>query len=77
MGLSRKEIDALVKAVSLTRSNELDCDQCLNDLAEFAETKLTGKSIRDGLEAVSHHLDVCAECHEEFEAILVALKDRE
>jgi hypothetical protein len=74
MALSRREIESLIKTVSLTRSNELDCGDCLQELAEFAESTLTGKSISEGLEAVEHHLAVCNECKEEFEALLKALE---
>jgi len=74
MALSKEEIDALIKSVSLTRSEEATCDECLKDVAEFAEHALNGKSIPEGLQAVEHHLANCAECQEEYEALLTALK---
>ena len=33
-----------------------------------------GSALRAGLEAVAHHLSICAECCEEYEALLEALK---
>ena len=74
MTLSRRQIDELIRAVSLTRSAESTCDECLKDLAEFAERALEGKSIPDGLQAVQHHLEICSECEEEYQALLSALK---
>ena len=74
MALSRKEIDALMKAIALTRSDELNCDECLKKLAEFAEGSLEGKSIDDSLKAVEHHLAICPECQEEYQTLLAALK---
>ncbi len=74
MTLSRQQIDELLKSVSLTRPDELGCDECLKDVAEFAEHSLAGKSIPEGLIAVEHHLAICAECQEEYEALLTALK---
>lgn len=74
MGLSQQEIDRLLKAVSLTRPDEITCDECLQDLAEFAEANLAGKSVREGLKAVEHHLAICEECREEYSALLTALK---
>ncbi len=59
MALSKEEIDALIKSVSLTRSEEATCDECLKDVAEFAEHALNGKSIPEGLQAVEHHLANC------------------
>ena len=73
MSLSKQKIDSLLKMLSLTRDVEQDCDGCLNKLAEFAETSLTGKSIPDGLKSIEDHLQICDECREEFEALKVAL----
>lgn len=74
MTLSKKEIDNLMRLIGLTRDDEINCDQCLALVAEFAELELAGKSIPDGLEAVEHHLSVCSECCEEYEVLKQALK---
>ncbi len=75
MAFSREQLEALIRMVSLTRSEEVTCDECLKDLAEFAENELVGKSVPEGLRAIEHHLAVCGECREEYEALLAALKD--
>lgn len=77
MALTRRQIDQLLKAVSLTRSDEPTCDQCLRDLAEFAERYLANKAVSEGLRAIEHHLAVCPECREEYQTLLAALKDTE
>ena len=77
MSLSREEIAELLRLIGLTRDEEIDCERCLALVAEFAERKLVGQSVPAGLEAVAHHLSVCAECREEYEALLRALKDME
>jgi hypothetical protein len=74
MSLSKEEIDSLMRLVGLTKDDEIDCERCLALVAEFAERELEGRSIAAGLEAVEHHLAVCAECREEYEALLRALK---
>jgi hypothetical protein len=74
MILSRQEINTLMKTVSLTRAEEVDCDGCLEGLAEFAERALEGKTVGEGLEAVEHHLAVCSECCEEYRALHEALQ---
>ena len=77
MPLSRTQIDALLRLVGRTEATELNCDQCLCLIAEFAEQQLQGKSIREGLHAIEQHLSVCGECREEYEALretLVALE---
>lgn len=74
MPLSKTETDALMRLISLTKDNEINCEHCLSLVAEFAEQRLVGNSIHSGLEAVEHHLAVCAECREEFEALLRAIE---
>jgi hypothetical protein len=74
MSLSKEEINDLMRLVARTKDDEIDCEGCLASVAEFAEQQLAGRSIPAGLEAVEHHLSVCPECHEEYEALLRALK---
>lgn len=74
MALSRKEIDALLEVVSVTCTEEISCDGCLKELAEFAELSLHGKTIPQGLRLVQAHLALCGECREEFAALLRALE---
>jgi hypothetical protein len=73
MPLSIKEIDGLMRLVGLTKDDEINCEQCLAAVAEFAEQQLAGRSISEGLKAVEHHLSICGECREEYEALLGTL----
>ena len=73
MSLSKEQIDELIREIGLTRVDEIDCERCLALVAEFAERELAGRSIPARLDAVAHHLSVCAECREEYEALLHAL----
>ncbi len=74
MALSPTEIRGLLGWIGLTRESEIDCDQCLDKVAEFAERELTGRTIPESLESVSHHLQLCADCREEYEALQRALQ---
>ena len=73
MALSKKEVEGLLRLVGLTEESELNCEQCLAVVAEFAELQLASQTISDSLQAVEHHLSICDECREEFEALLTAL----
>ena len=73
MPLSKKEVDALLHLVGITADREINCEQCLSVVAEFAETELKGRPISEGRRAVEHHLSICAECHEEYETLLRTL----
>lgn len=77
MALSNEDITELLRQIGLTRDKEIDCERCLALVAEFAERELAGLSVPAGLEAVAHHLAICTECYEEYEALLQALKAME
>jgi uncharacterized protein with PIN domain len=74
MELNRDQIRNLVRQLTMTQEHEINCNECLDELAEFAEYELAGKSIPDALKAVEHHLILCTECGEEYAALLRALK---
>ena len=75
MPLSKSELDGLMRLVGLTKDSEINCEQCLAAVAEFAEQAMAGKSIPEGLKAVAHHLAICSECREEYEALQKALSE--
>jgi hypothetical protein len=77
MALSPREAAELVKLVGRTRDQEIDCDDCLNRLGEFAERYLAGQPVPDALSAVEHHLSICGECREDFELLRAALRSAE
>ena len=69
MALSKDEIAQLLKLLGQTEDHELNCEECLALVAEFAESQLSGKSVPASLHAVEQHLAVCGECREEYEAL--------
>ena len=73
MPLSNKELEGLLRLVGLTDDNEINCEQCLALVAEFAELELAGKTVPEGLKVIEQHLSVCSECQEEYEALQRAL----
>jgi len=73
MNISEDQIQALLEMLTLTKDNEVSCDECLQSMAEFAETTLTGKTVTEGLQCIEEHLELCGECREEFEALKSAL----
>jgi hypothetical protein len=74
MNLSDDQIQALLRAVSCTRENELTCDECLMQMGSFAELTLKGRPAEEAHDLLRHHLQICGECQEEFELLLKALE---
>ena len=52
-----------------TQDVELICDEVLALLDQYTEAYLRGEDVARLLPLVQHHLDMCADCHEEFEAL--------
>ena len=75
MLLSKNEIDGLIQLIGLTKDEEINCEQCLSLVAEFAERELSNRPVSEALKFVQHHLSICAECHEEYEALQLALRN--
>lgn len=72
--LTRDQVSTIVQMLGLTRDREFDCGECLQHVSEFAECQLADKPVDDVMESVQHHLALCPECREEFEALLAILK---
>jgi hypothetical protein len=74
MELNNDQIRNLLHLLSVTREHEMNCNEFLEKMGEFAERDIAGLPVDDMLQAVEHHLILCAECREEYESLLAALK---
>jgi hypothetical protein len=63
-----------VRVVAETREAEIGCDECFERLDNFAESELSGVEASAAMPLVSDHLEKCADCRSEFEALLTALR---
>jgi hypothetical protein len=75
MKLSTDKFKNMIRAIKMTRPDEIGCDDCFEQLSEFAELKLAGRSPEKAIPLVQDHLKRCGDCREEFEALLEALKE--
>lgn len=74
MKLSSEVLKKMVKSIAMTRPDEISCDECFEQLDQFAEQVLEGKPAAEAMPLVEDHLNRCIDCHEEFEALLEAMK---
>ena len=74
--LKRGDVIRLVRVVSETHETEIGCDECFEQLDSLAETEISGAEASVAMPLVGDHLDKCADCRSEFEALLSALRDR-
>jgi uncharacterized protein with PIN domain len=74
MSYTTEQISGLMRLIGITRESEINCNECLDHVAEFAESELSGKAMPEVLDAVRHHLTLCPECKEEYEELLKAMR---
>ena len=74
MPLSQQQISTLVSLVINSTPDPLSCDDCLVDVAQFAETELTGASLPESMLKVRTHLKNCPCCNDEYQSLLEALR---
>ena len=68
-----EQAKALLEMVLGTRDQEMTCDACLAEIAEFVEVQLTGRPLSDALQAVHAHLEQCHDCADEYHILRQAL----
>lgn len=73
MPLNSAQIEKLLTLVMEIRDDPLDCDGCFEQIAEFAESELEGRSLGEALRAVKTHLECCPCCADEYRALQEAL----
>lgn len=73
--MDRKDLEKILMAVSVTREEEVGCDECFERLDRFVEVELSGLDASRAMPLVEDHLDKCGDCREEFEALLEALRE--
>lgn len=64
----------LLQSLAMTKEEEYSCDKAHNLVDQFVEIKTRGDNVEKLMPLVKHHLDMCQECFEEYEALLTALE---
>jgi len=65
----------LMKMITNTREDEIDCDEVHNVVDVYAEAVARGEDPSEILPLVKHHLEMCAPCLEEYEALKRILEE--
>ena len=77
MALTNEQIKQLVNMIVTVSPDDLDCDSCTQQIAEFADHHLRGKTLEESQLAVKQHLENCHCCEIEFKNLLEALENAE
>ena len=64
----------LLHMLDVTHDDELSCGEVHELIDQYVELKQRGENVDELMPLVKHHLDMCKECFDEYEALLAALE---
>ena len=64
----------IITRLENTHEDELSCDEVFALVDEYAEASQRGEDVATLKPLIRHHLDMCRECDEEYEALLRVLE---
>ncbi|MFC1923346.1 hypothetical protein ACFLY4_08650 [Chloroflexota bacterium] len=69
-----EEFQKLLKMLENTQEVEFSCDDVYHLLDQYSEAVVQGKNAEQFMPLVEHHINICPDCREEFEALLRVLQ---
>ena len=67
-------VQDLMRRLLITHEEELSCDEVFALVDEYAEANQRGEDVASLKPLIRHHLDMCRECDEEYQALLRVLE---
>lgn len=64
----------IISRLENTLEDELSCDEVFAMVDEYAEANQRGENVESLKPLIRHHLDMCRECDEEYNALLQILE---
>ncbi|MBY0588969.1 hypothetical protein K2X85_17485 [bacterium] len=75
-GPTDDQLDLLLGVLQLTRSDEMTCEQWLDQVGSYLRAVRETGPLSEELKRIEHHFKLCPECREEFEAIQTAWEEK-
>ncbi len=72
--LDEASIDRLLCLLCDTRDDELTCDEVFGRLDEYVDCLLSHQQFAGPTPLVEHHLTLCPDCRNEYDALVQALR---
>lgn len=63
------KLGRLVRDIYRTPDVEIDCTTCLDHVATYVDTELSGTDPAQAMPDLARHLALCGDCFEEYEAL--------
>ena len=68
------DVQKLIQMVENTQEVEFSCEDVYNILDQYTELVYRGEDSAELMPLVKHHIEICPDCREEFEALLRILE---
>ncbi len=65
----------LILSLQDTKDNECSCNDVYTLLDQYAEVEIRGDDAARLMPLLRQHIEMCTECHEEYEALLAILEN--
>jgi len=65
----------LIHRLQKTHDDELSCDEVFALVDEYAEASQRGEDVASLKPLIRHHLEMCRECDEEYQALIRVLEE--
>jgi len=72
--LDDQSIERLMRLLSVTRDDELSCEEVYNRLDEYVDCLISREDLGEIKPLLEHHLGFCADCRDELNALIHALE---
>jgi len=72
--LSDESVTSIMHRLVITTEEEISCDEVFAMVDEYAEAAQRGEDVASLKPLIRHHLDMCRECDEEYQALLRILE---
>ena len=73
--LDERGVERLMHLLCETRDDELSCEEVFSCLDEYVECLESHQEFGARKQLVEHHLNLCADCRDELDALIHALED--
>jgi hypothetical protein len=74
--LPNEAVLGFLRVLENVREEEASCDEIYRKLDEYVEREVSQKDAAQLMPLIREHLDMCAECCEEYEALLNVLNEK-
>jgi predicted anti-sigma-YlaC factor YlaD len=67
--MKKDQFERWLRNIYRTQEEEISCSECFDLVSRFVELEVSGEDPVRQMPEVKHHLEQCAVCREEYEAL--------